>query len=148
MKALENDENVQKRGIVHINYNVRNTHKDDGGGHNSSSSNNGTFIDPTFLELVTKLHLIQCVPFRFVSVHFCFNSPLLRQPMALIQKALTTKHRLRVRSHYGAFIILSSALYVSFIYSFCWILHFLTNPSTMNVSSLVLNLPWRLPHCM
>ena len=109
MKALENDENVQKRGIVHINYNVRNTHKDDGGGHNSSSNNNGTFIDATFLELVTKLHLIQCVPFRFVSVHFCFNSPLLRQPMALIQKALTTKNRLRVRSHCGTFI-LSSAL--------------------------------------
>ena len=106
MKALENDVNVQKRGIVHINYNVRNPNH-----HNTNEKDNvgggGSLIDSTFLELVTKLHLIQCVPFRFVSVHFCFNSPLLRQPMALIQKALSTKQRLRVRSHYGTCTIVS-----------------------------------------
>ena len=95
MKALQEDVDVQKRGIVHVNYNVNNV--------SSSSSGTNKIIDHTFLELVTKLHLIQCVPFRFSSVHFCFNSPVLRQPMALIQRALTTNHRLRIRSHYGKF---------------------------------------------
>jgi hypothetical protein len=82
MTALE-DVQVQRSGVVALIYNV------------------GTkSVDYELLRNSPKL--MESLPFRVVSVHYCYSDVRIRPAMALIQANIGTEGRVRFRAHFGA----------------------------------------------
>jgi hypothetical protein len=48
---------------------------------------------------------VESVPFRFASMHICYNFLQLRPLLSLVQMAVGKEGRLRFRSHYGMFLM-------------------------------------------
>jgi hypothetical protein len=82
MRSVEDDEEVQKRGIVGCMYCV-------GGGINFD------------LQLLRKV-LQNALPVRFDSFHVCYDDPRLVPAFSLAMIIMGTRSRLRFRAHYGS----------------------------------------------
>ena len=92
-KALRADENIQRLGMAHVTYNV-----------------NVDQVGNSFWQVLSKVHLMACLPFKIVGFHYCSNNPIMKHPMAIMQRALSNSHRIRFRSHFGTFLIGDSHL--------------------------------------
>ena len=96
-KALNENEDIQIRGIVHVIYalDVFNNYKvmvrDISTGASSKILDSMKHENPTL-----------CLPFRMVSIHFCYNAPILRYPIAIFQQFVGSNLRMRFRCHYGS----------------------------------------------
>ena len=88
MSALEEDEKMQRNGIVDILYNA--------GARN---------LNPNYkhdTDVILKSHnLWISLPFRFVGVHFCYDGRQSPVVMGLLQMALGMSNRVRFRAHHG-----------------------------------------------
>ena len=85
VSAVEDDEDVQKRGFINISYHVR-----------------SKTMDPPAIGILRNLHLMaDALPIRLAGVHYCYDNPQLRPIALLIQHALGKDSRLRFRAHYG-----------------------------------------------
>ena len=84
MVALQ-DENTQKYGIVDVLYNIGLAKH-----------------DAQYADVVAKAHMLRDgVPFRLCALHYCFDNPLLRGAMSLVQIMVGRDYRLRFRTHFG-----------------------------------------------
>jgi hypothetical protein len=84
MRSVEDDEEVQKRGVVGCGYCL-------GGGLNFD------------LQVVRKTaNLRSALPARFDSVHVCYNDPLLMPLFSLGMVIMGAHSRMRFRTHYGS----------------------------------------------
>ena len=90
MKAVENDESIQKKGVVNIMYNVDNDHEER---FHYTKKDLELMVDASFIN--------DCLPFKYASMHFCYNNPRLKPLMNVIQYAVGTEARIRFRAHYG-----------------------------------------------
>jgi hypothetical protein len=88
MVALEEDEDTQKKGIVNLVYSV--------GGVGTSITMK---LDKEVFLNASKF--MDCLPIRFVAMHYCFNDAKLRPVMSFIQLACGKHTRIRFRAHYG-----------------------------------------------
>ena len=83
MTAAE-DENVQKKGIVTIGYNV------------------SAVFTKVIQDVIVNFHYIRDgIPIRWVVYHYLYNSPTVRIAMSLIQSIAGKDVRLRFRDQYG-----------------------------------------------
>jgi hypothetical protein len=88
MTALQ-DEEAQERGFVCLNYDVGPI----------------TFKrDRNMLKRRMLLHV--ALPMRIVSIHVCISDALLRPVLAFACFVLRKNHRIRMRVHFGAFLLL------------------------------------------
>ena len=55
-------------------------------------------------------HIYDCLPYRYAAIHFVFNAPILRYPLALMQNAVGKHNRIRFLCHYGTDIEVQYAL--------------------------------------
>ena len=87
MSVLE-DEEVQKRGIVAVAYEV------------------GDTPPPFDYELVRReIHKMKCIPIRVAGGHFCTNSNPAMKALDLIIHMCTPFFRVRLRAHYGTLFL-------------------------------------------
>ena len=91
MQTLENDESIQKKGVVNIIYNVDNDQDEDR--FHYTKKDLELMVDASFIN--------DCLPFRYASMHFCYNNPRLKPLMNVIHYAVGTEARIRFRAHYG-----------------------------------------------
>jgi hypothetical protein len=85
MAALE-DENVQKYGLVHVLYDIGLKQH-----------------DVIYADLLTSIHIIRDgLPFRLPALHYCFDKPMMRGAMSLLQTMISKNQRLRFRAHFGS----------------------------------------------
>ena len=82
MTALE-DEDTQRGGLVSVNFNV--------GSHHG--------LDREFVAKACQL--VNQLPVKFVSMHFCYNDPQLEFLLSLATHVLDSKTRTRLRPHCG-----------------------------------------------
>ena len=86
MAALENEE-VQKKGMVFVAYEV---------GRRLGQSKH-------FQDLLAHKYLAEDgLPFKLVSVHFCYNSLTIRTAISLIHQVSGRDFRIRFRDHFGS----------------------------------------------
>ena len=87
VSAAEEDEELQKRGNIALNYFVGCFH-----------------VDRNMLDVYRNSHLlIDSMPIRTVGSHFCYDTPQIRPIMMLMQSLIGMDHRVRFRTHYGTF---------------------------------------------
>ncbi|KAG7361442.1 hypothetical protein IV203_036542 [Nitzschia inconspicua] len=85
MCAME-DEESQKTGIVNVYYNI------DLG-----------VPEPLYFELIRRIAIIDSsIPYRSISVHYCYNMAALRPALELYQMFAGTRNRVRFRTHFGS----------------------------------------------
>ena len=87
MKALE-DEETQKKGFVKVVYYV------------------GMDTMPNFdADLMFKgaPSLFEALPFRMAAMHCCYDEPLIRPAISVVQHVIGRAGRVRFRAHYGEF---------------------------------------------
>ena len=85
MKALSDDEQAQKKGVVTIDYWV-----------------GCRKVDPNVLDVFRNVHhMAEAFPLRVVAVHFCYDISQIRPIVILVQNVLMKDFRLRFRTHYG-----------------------------------------------
>jgi hypothetical protein len=84
MRSVEDDEDVQRRGVVGCSYCI-------GGGLN---------FDLPLVRKTAKLR--NALPARFNSVHVCYNDPLKAPVFALAMFIMRAHSRRRFRTHYGS----------------------------------------------
>ena len=89
-------EDVQRRGIVHVLYSV------------NASAQKASQILISSAQAGVKIS--KTIPFRLVSLHFCYSNRHLRYPMAVIQQNVGKDVRIRFRSHFGTDIEVHYAL--------------------------------------
>lgn len=84
MRGLENEE-MQRHGMVMVVYNV--------GLCEMKSLHLNLMMNAGFL--------FTDLPFRLMSVHYCYDTPKLRLAIAISQITLGQAGRIRFRAHYG-----------------------------------------------
>ena len=88
MSALENDIDLQRKGIVHVAYDV--------GCRISDHSQK-------FTDVAMKSHYLRDgVPYRLVAFHYCYDDPAVRTTLSLLRSVSGTSFRLHFRDHYGS----------------------------------------------
>ena len=85
MKSVEDDEEVQKRGVVACAY---------------SAMDGCINVDPQLIRKTTKLR--NALPARFNSIHACYNDLRLYPFFSLAMLLMRTHSRMRFRTHYGS----------------------------------------------
>ena len=86
MKMLRRDEDTQKRGIVSIGYDCE---------------IRKSFSIQEQILVWKSCRLLNVLPFRIVSMHYCYSDPVVHALIALGTTALGARTRARVRPHYG-----------------------------------------------
>lgn len=88
MLALENDIELQRKGIVHVGYDI---------------GCRITDHDPKFTDVVMKSHYLKDgVPYRLVAFHYCYDDPAIRTTLSLLRSVSGTSFRLHFRDHFGS----------------------------------------------
>jgi hypothetical protein len=85
MNALE-DEEIQRKGFVKVFYNV------------------GMLKMPTLdsdLFFKGAPTLFEALPFRMAAMHYCYDDPIIRPALSIIQHSIGRAGRVRFRAHYG-----------------------------------------------
>ena len=83
------DEDTQKYGVVDVVYNIGLAKH-----------------DAQFADVIAKAHMLRDgVPFRLSALHYCYDNPLLRSAMSLVQIMVGRDYRLRFRTHFGRFAV-------------------------------------------
>jgi hypothetical protein len=85
MAAVEDDEDVQKKGVVEVFF-----------ANDALGKRNGITE-----HLTMGLSALLCLPIRFVGIHFCYDSAIFKPIVQLAQMAFGAGNRLRFRSHFG-----------------------------------------------
>ena len=97
MVALENA-NAQKRGLVHIQYEVGKATAAATTPHSDDGSSSG--IETSLEQFRYSRMFADALPMRYVAVHFCYDDPAARLALSLFS-ALSQSMRLRFKFHYG-----------------------------------------------
>ena len=85
MKEVEADEDIQKKGIVAVTYQVGQIGQ-----------------DKRLKAFMKKIDLIVgSLPYRVAAFHFCYDRPTLRPVMFIAQQVFGRSTRLRFRAHFG-----------------------------------------------
>jgi hypothetical protein len=86
MTMLE-DEEAQRKGMVFILYDVQNL------------TGIQRMTVPGVATASTKM--IDSIPFRLTGLHYCYDDPMIRPAISIIQHIIGTHGRLRFRAHFG-----------------------------------------------
>ena len=88
MLALESDVELQKKGIIHVAYDV--------GCRISDHSQR-------FTDVAMKSHLLRDgVPYRLVAFHYCYDDFAIKTTLSLLRSVSGTQFRLHFRDHFGS----------------------------------------------
>jgi len=85
MIALESDEEMQRKGVVGILYNV-------------GSTSNGFQDAEVFMKGAKYFMSLPC---RFAAMHYCFSDAVVLPFLSLLQLVIGKEGRLRFRTHFG-----------------------------------------------
>jgi hypothetical protein len=89
MSAVQDNEEAQRNGFVSIVY-------------SSGLKDDANALRRGRLELgLQSSFLLEAIPYKVRGFHFCQDSPLLHPLMAITQRAVGSKIRLRTRIHHG-----------------------------------------------
>ena len=94
MGALEEDEDIQKRGFVVVSYHI-----------------GLRKVDEKILDSFRNLPILNdALPARFGAAHFCYDAPEFRPIVLFVQNAIARDQRLRFRAHSGTWMYLDQVL--------------------------------------
>ncbi len=89
MSAVQDDEQAQINGFVSVAY---------------CAGFEPNILPKARLELgLESATLIEGIPFKIRGFHFCYDSPLLRPILAMMQMTVGYDIRVRTRTHYGMY---------------------------------------------
>ena len=86
MNALHSDVEIQRRGMAYVIYELLAT---------------SARIPKYMMQCLPKMYLIDAIPVRWVSFHYCFDNPIMKYTMTVLKGALISTSRQRFRSHFG-----------------------------------------------
>lgn len=117
MCALE-DEEAQKKGIVNVYYNV-----------------DLEAPEPLYFELIRHVKMLDdSIPYRTISLHYCYNNAAIRPALELFQLIAGKKNRIRFRTHFGKLVAPCSFNLVSNSPLTCQHMHYLWSRFTHGMS--------------
>lgn len=90
MNAVK-DEEVQRKGFVKVVFNI-------------NSGEMPTIDKDLFFKGAPAI--FEALPFRMAAMHFCYDDPMIRPVLNLVQRAIGRQGRVRFRSHFGKCIYL------------------------------------------
>lgn len=86
MNALQNDPEVQRRGLVDVVYHYHTNHS----------------IPKYLMQTIPNISIFEACPFRWVAFHYCCpDTPLMKYPISMLKGGLGPQSRQRFRCHYG-----------------------------------------------
>jgi hypothetical protein len=101
MTAMQDDDQAQLNGAVHVFYYYPLKDTDENG--NEVPRRHTNLLDPSFAEIVAKCGpMLNDLPIRFTGVHMCYENSQLNPLVNMIHVLIGRENRLRFRSHQGS----------------------------------------------